>query len=620
MQRILCIWLPGWPLQRQVAARPELRVGPLALYARDPRRGERIVACSSAAYQRGIRPGMPLTEAQAVGEKRGGLRTEERRPKAEGRRTKGDDGDRKVRAARLRQPVMVVEPQNVEQGISNVEVVIEAHSPQPNSGCFCRHDPLADREALTELALWCEQFSPLVGLEPECEPSCLLLDVTGLATLFGGEMALAERVVAQFRQRGYQVRCAIADTVGTAWATARFGRYLDSTTVDTTAGDFPLRLVQPGAGLVPLGPLPLAALRLDDSTRELLHRLGIRCVRQLAALPRAELTSRLGDQVVQRLGQAEGTIKEVIVAVRPPPAFQARWALQHPTHRQTVIREVLDQLIRRVALLLANEDRGAVQLECRLRLLRESSPSPGGLPADQQGRGGRSRDRGDREIVLRVGLFQPTAVAEHLCQLAGMQLERTRLPQLVEEVQVQAVATSRLVARQQPLFSQSSSGDPRQVALLVDRLAGRLGRDRVVGVQLQPESQVERAYGYHSLVGIKKGTGVFSRLPGEHRTQTGTPRKEKTPVPFLRPLRLAVPAPAIEVLAAAPGGPPVRFQIGGQVYQVHRYWGPERIETGWWRGRSVRRDYYRVETTTGQRFWLFRGREDERWYLQGMFE
>ena len=149
-----------------------------------------------------------------------------------------------------------------------------------------------------ELALWCEQFSPLVGLEPECEPSCLLLDVTGLATLFGGEMALAERVVAQFRQRGYQVRCAIADTVGTAWATARFGRYLDSTTVDTTAGDFPLRLVQPDAGLGPLGPLPLAALRLDDSTRELLHRLGIRCVRQLAALPRAELTSRLGDQVV----------------------------------------------------------------------------------------------------------------------------------------------------------------------------------------------------------------------------------------------------------------------------------------------------------------------------------
>ena len=78
--------------------------------------------------------------------------------------------------------------------------------------------------------------------------------------------------------------------------------------------------------------------------------------------------------------------------------------------------------------------------------------------------------------------------------------------------------------------------------------------------------------------------------------------------------------PSNGLLAVAPGGPPVRFQIGGQVYQVHRYWGPERIETGWWRGRSVRRDYYRVETTTGQRFWLFRGREDGRWYLQGMFE
>lgn len=38
--------------------------------------------------------------------------------------------------------------------------------------------------------------------------------------------------------------------------------------------------------------------------------------------------------------------------------------------------------------------------------------------------------------------------------------------------------------------------------------------------------------------------------------------------------------------------------------------GPERIESGWWDGGDVRRDYYLVETRTGQRGWAFRSITD----------
>jgi len=69
----------------------------------------------------------------------------------------------------------------------------------------------------------------------------------------------------------------------------------------------------------------------------------------------------------------------------------------------------------------------------------------------------------------------------------------------------------------------------------------------------------------------------------------------------------------------APEGAPRRFTLGGKVYDIVRHWGPERIETGWWRGRSVRRDYYRVETTSGEQFWLFRQLHDGGWKLQGVF-
>ena len=49
-------------------------------------------------------------------------------------------------------------------------------------------------------------------------PECLLVDVTGLAALFGGEQALVEKVIQAFSNRGLSVQVAVADTIGAAWA------------------------------------------------------------------------------------------------------------------------------------------------------------------------------------------------------------------------------------------------------------------------------------------------------------------------------------------------------------------------------------------------------------------
>ena len=61
------------------------------------------------------------------------------------------------------------------------------------------------------------------------------------------------------------------------------------------------------------------------------------------------------------------------------------------------------------------------------------------------------------------------------------------------------------------------------------------------------------------------------------------------------------------------------FRFASQDHRVSRSWGPERIESGWWRGPSVRRDYYQVETATGLRYWLFRRLQDGKWFLHGEF-
>jgi protein ImuB len=47
---------------------------------------------------------------------------------------------------------------------------------------------------------------------------------------------------------------------------------------------------------------------------------------------------------------------------------------------------------------------------------------------------------------------------------------------------------------------------------------------------------------------------------------------------------------------------------------------PERVETGWWDGRGVARDYYVAVDPWGVRLWVFRERDSEhRWFLHGVF-
>jgi len=87
-----------------------------------------------------------------------------------------------------------------------------------------------------------------------------------------------------------------------------------------------------------------------------------------------------------------------------------------------------------------------------------------------------------------------------------------------------------------------------------------------------------------------------------------------------RPLHLHHPPLALAAISVIPSGPPASFELAGRTHRIARHWGPERIETGWWRGRSHRRDYYRIETTTGHRYWIFRRLADGKWHLHGEFE
>jgi protein ImuB len=510
MTSMVCIWFPQWPLQHALWKRPELKGQPfVVLHSPVTARGARVVDCSLAAWRCGVRVGMPLAEAQAL----------------------------------------------------------------PLECAALQSDPAAARAGLRELAGCCQEYTPLYGVEEVESPECLLLDVTGSANLFGGEQALAERVRADFQERGWQVRVAIAPTIGAAWAVAH-GVSRPNQAV-----------VVPAAGLEEtLGGLPIHVLRLPDEIVRSLGELGIHGVGQLLRLPRDRLPSRFGPLILRRLDQAFGNVQELIVVEHPAEPIVATWAAQEAFLDRRVLLEVCRQLLVRMLAPLQTRRWGVRRLLCQL-----------------QGCGGRPWE-------LSVGTVSPTNSATHLQELLELQLERFVWEDEITFVRLEAVEVTSLEERPRDLFGEQFDADhTRELGRLLERLSSRLGTGAVVRATCVPDAQPELAVAYQPWI-------TDCTIRGGPSSQVETAGGAS------RPLRLFAPPQRIDVcrLLTEPQGVPGRFVWEQRDYQVRQAWGPERIETGWWRGNHVRRDYYCIEVTSGERYWLFHAADG--WFVHGVFE
>jgi len=460
-------------------------------------------------------------------------------------------------------------------------------------------------ETLQAVAARCKRFTPLVGIDPDVFPQSVLLDITRVIDLFGGEAALVQRIAGELPAEGWQFHIAVADTPGAAWALAWYGKSgkwevgseevggerrrerVEYSVLSTEYGSpslapLPLSTSPLSTPHSPLSLLPLPALRLAEPIVALLHSLGIWRIGELAALPRRELSSRFGPELLDCLDRVTGRLAEPLPAWDPPPQFEVCWSAEYPTARRETIEAALEHLVRRLAAMLTRAARGAMRLECRLTCL-----------------GGGETLRGET-LDVAVGLFRPTAWASHLLQLLQVRLESLQLPGAVEAIRLTAV-TAPLELRQQEMFERSTRVQSYHLAGLIDRLSNRLGHTRVVRIRLIPDAQPELACHYAPLVGARS-TG-FSRKRNSFPPKGGTTSA--------RPLRLLTE--------------PMRLSNELEQRIVRRI-GPERIETGWWRGGvpaqrvGVARDYYRVETAAGCWFWIFRRLPDGPWFLHGMFD
>lgn len=488
-----------------------------------------------------------------------------------------------------------------------------------------QHDPQLDQEGLQKVAsIFQDQFTPLVALEsldpkpwsghPRHQCESLLCDITGIAHLFGGEAGLLHAIDRKLASINLAARTAIADHIGTAWAVAHAmtPSALDQSSKEISRSDLPPRsfIIPTGLSAAAVEYLDVTCLRIEQATVDTLARLGIQTVGQLTRLPRSGLASRLGRPLIKRMEQSLGESDEPISVCHLPEDHCESLSLEYATTDQAILIDRIARLIRRIRAGMVTHQLGALRMVCHLDL---SAHPP---------------------LHLEIGLFAPTIDVDHLSELFAGRIESIRLASEVTRITVAVTLTGPLRSRQISLLDDSSSYDSgasgsmggSSISRLVDSLSGRLGRDRVVGVGLSKDPLPENAFHTTQLAGnlavVKR-----KRFSRQRKTKTNQPtslwnpaasdhlfRSPSSSDAFRRPLTLlSSPAP---LLVSFSGGSfcqsvsitqvPARIRASGLVFQVVRYRGPERIETGWWDGPSIRRDYYRVETDRQQWLWIYR--------------
>lgn len=434
-------------------------------------------------------------------------------------------------------------------------------------------EPEADARFLARIAGLCEQFTPLVALD---QMDGLLLDISGCAHLFGGETELGNAVRRRLSCLGLAIHACVAGTPDAARALARFSD---------------CKVAVPGEDESLVRSLPIAALGLPAGTALALARAGLRTIGDLADRPSAALSARFGQDLGNRMRRTLGQEDIRITPMRAPPVCMAERNFPAPLMESEGLLDVLARLIREVADLLEANGSGGRAFEASFfrtdGIVRRMTIET-------------SRSTRDETAILRLFREKLDALADPLDPGFGFDVVRL------------TVLVSQPFEALEPDFTGRDMQDA-MLAELIDQLAARFGRDRVLQLAARDSHHPER---------------TAQRVPASGSTAASALWPWPEPAePPLRPLQLFSPPQPIEALAEVPDGPPLRFRWRRVLHEITRAEGPERISPEWWRDGSDEptRDYYRVEDIKGRRFWVFRQGlygepgETPRWFMHGLF-
>jgi protein ImuB len=433
------------------------------------------------------------------------------------------------------------------------------------------HIPEPAAVSLERLATSAQRFTPRVSL---VAPDGLLLEVKGSLHLFGGTDGLIRALANECGTVGIEPAIALAPTPLAAMVAARAGK--------------PFIVTNKAQLIGRLSSVPLTPLRWPQDVVERLARMGVRTIGQALRLPRAGFARRFGPEPLAELDRLTGRNADLRHHFQPRERFRRRRELTYELESNEALLAALAPLLADLGKFLQERQCGITELECRLRH-RHAPPS---------------------NCILR--LAAPLAEVARLTELLGERLSALTLPEPVRSCELRSGLPVLRVLASNPLWQPGEyggSGGP-EAPQLIERLRARLGHEAVYGLQMLAGHRPENTWSIRepaAISGSRTAYDAESRLTLFRSTQAVPP----PPWPALRrPLWLLHAPQQLEEVAGVP-------RRRGAL----RFFGDaERIETGWWDGGDVGRDYYSVFDIYGVQLWIFRERaEPHRWFLHGVF-
>jgi protein ImuB len=417
---------------------------------------------------------------------------------------------------------------------------------------------------LERLSLHALKFTPRVSIEM---PNALLLEIRGSVKLFGSLETLHAGIDAVWRHLELEVSSAAAPSTLAALWLARAGRRELIEDPSLIAGR--------------LAELPVGCTAWDGERLRALRALGVSRMGDLFRLPRAGVARRFGAAAVLELDIALARQAAPRRSFVPRERFRERFDFEMEVETAAYLQKALEPLVGRCARFLRERQAGVQTLELRLA---HRAPAP---------------------TRVRLGLASVTSDEHRLTCVLSQKLSQLELAAPATSMELVSGPLQPLSAVSLDVFARQggAGGGGDTAPQLVERLRARLGDAAVYGVRSVAEHRPEAAW---QRVQELRLSAVLPT--GRHQIPSGQPRHE-IPSDRPRPVWL-LDEPAQLPLAE------IR-QIIEEPEVVEE--GPERIESGWWDGKGIARDYYIVRRTNGARLWVFQERRSRCWFLHGVF-
>jgi protein ImuB len=411
---------------------------------------------------------------------------------------------------------------------------------------------------LTALAF---EFSPTVE---RTAADTVAFDVSGLERLFGSAQDIAQAIARRAGETGAKASLALAMNPEAAICAAR--------------GFAGVSVVPEGDEAKFLGSLPLEVIagRASPAPTELLETLerwGIRCLRELAALPPLGIAERLGPEGLRLRELARGEAERQLLPLAEPLRFEEEIEPDYPLEVLEPLLFLLARLLNGLATRLAT--RGLATDELRLRL--------------------RLENRAAHERVLRLPV--PSRDAKAFLKLLELDLDGHPPPQPVVHVRLE-MNPVKPQAAQGGLYVPAAP-EPVKLELTMARIGAMVGRERVGYVALLDTHRRDAFGGAGQPAGRPRGAGFTPASPGS----TAAFRR-------FRPARAAQVA-----LASGQPGFVAAEGIRGRVLE---YAGPWRTSGDWWTAGAWQRDEWDIALSDGALYRLYCSPAG--WFVEGSYD